>query len=99
MFPSLQVLDQIDFEEEITFGVPSTSELPESEKGSFMDSVVTADMIQDFVQKYVYLKPPVNHDSNTAFCFFNQTIFSSLQSHLQIFPTFRQKPKRAVGFV
>jgi hypothetical protein len=58
MFPSLQILDLVEFEQEIGFGLPSTpgklQDLPISVKASFMDSIVTADMLQDFIPKYVH---------------------------------------------
>ena len=39
---------------EVTFGVPASSGLPQNiEKNSFMDSTVTADMMQDFISKFV----------------------------------------------
>ncbi|KAJ3311808.1 nuclear mRNA export, poly(A)+RNA binding protein [Blyttiomyces sp. JEL0837] len=58
MFPSIQILDQQDYEEEISLpGIGTTAEtnFTEYEKGSFMDSVVTADTVQDFILKYFNL--------------------------------------------
>ncbi|KAJ3406968.1 Protein kinase, partial [Chytridiales sp. JEL 0842] len=58
MFPSLQVLDQMDFEEEISFGLPTDTlstagnAFPETEKGAFMDTPVSADMVQDFIRRF-----------------------------------------------
>ncbi|KAI9366015.1 hypothetical protein DFJ73DRAFT_806682 [Zopfochytrium polystomum] len=58
MFPTIQILDQADFEDEIA--IPSVEdntvkELQDTEKDSFLDSPVTADMIQDFIPKFFSL--------------------------------------------
>ncbi|KAJ3029909.1 UNVERIFIED_CONTAM: Ethanolamine kinase 1 [Siphonaria sp. JEL0065] len=47
IFPTIQMLDMIPFEAEIALpeiGLPSVDDLPETEKGSFMDSEITANM-------------------------------------------------------
>ncbi|KAI9346491.1 hypothetical protein BDR26DRAFT_855669 [Obelidium mucronatum] len=58
IFPTIKMLDMIPFEEEIALpeiGLPSVDDLPETEKGSFMDSEVTANMVQAFIPKFFAL--------------------------------------------
>ncbi|KAJ1541536.1 nuclear mRNA export, poly(A)+RNA binding protein, partial [Cladochytrium tenue] len=57
LFPSIQILDQEGFEDEISIPVAEASAdvLPETEKGSFLDTTLTADMVQDFLPKFFQL--------------------------------------------
>ncbi|KAJ3084400.1 nuclear mRNA export, poly(A)+RNA binding protein [Rhizoclosmatium hyalinum] len=55
IFPTIKILDMVPFEDEIALpeiGLPSEDALPETEKGSFMDSEVTANMVQAFIPKF-----------------------------------------------
>ncbi|KAJ3134387.1 nuclear mRNA export, poly(A)+RNA binding protein [Physocladia obscura] len=58
IFPSIQLLDMIPFEAEVALpeiGLPSADDLPETEKGAFMDTDVTANLVQQFVPKFLAL--------------------------------------------
>ncbi|KAJ3391875.1 hypothetical protein HDU84_005226 [Entophlyctis sp. JEL0112] len=95
MFPSIKLLDMVGFEDEVALpeiGLPSVEDLPETEKGSFMDTDVTANLTQEFIPKLVTAAAiPALSALYTDNSHFSVSVNPTNRRHLKSHPANRQQ--------